>query len=83
MNTVKKNYLFNEREKRQVRICNDFAEMYRDNPNVSLHRIFVALSEKYKVSIFGIRYILSKFGVYLQDKVGHTPTIDLTKVPSL
>lgn len=83
MNTVKKNYLFSEREKRQVRICNDFAKMYRDNPDVSLHRIFVALSEKHKVSIFGARYILMKFGVYAKDNVGHTPTIDLTKVPSL
>lgn len=81
-NTEKKNYLLTPTQERNRRVLKDFAEMYRDNPDVTPNRIMTALALKYEVAIQSIRYTLISSGVYEVAPEGGKPIIHTEKFPA-
>lgn len=57
-------------------VCKDYANLRRDNPSVSNHRIMLALATAHELTREGIRKILIEGGLYRPAKRNTNGTTD-------
>lgn len=57
-------------------VCKDYANLRRDNPSVSNHRIMLALATAHELTREGVRKILIECGLYTPAKRNTNGTTD-------